>query len=163
LDKKRGTIDLDLVQDGVPFSSRVVSEGTLRALALCALAANPWPASLVAYEEPENGVHPRRIETIGELLAQMVREARKQVIVSTHSPRFAAVMAEMGREGPFAGRIRLLRVQQVGRQTEIHPLDASTPLIAHGGIESSLRDDGEERRGDSPTFEEVYARGWLDA
>ncbi|MGM0575158.1 MAG: AAA family ATPase, partial [Myxococcota bacterium] len=33
LDKKRGTIDLDLVQDGVPFSSRVVSEGTLRALA----------------------------------------------------------------------------------------------------------------------------------
>src|SRR5918999_393765 len=38
LDVKRGTLDIQIEQDGVVFSSRVVSEGTLRVLALCAIA-----------------------------------------------------------------------------------------------------------------------------
>src|SRR5258708_38321341 len=62
LDPRRGTLDILIRQNGAPFSSRVISEGTLRVLALCCIAGNPWPGELVAFEEPENGVHPRRIE-----------------------------------------------------------------------------------------------------
>jgi len=58
LDKRRGTLDLMIRQDGIDYSSRIVSEGTLRVLALCAIAVNPWKGSLLAFEEPENGVHP---------------------------------------------------------------------------------------------------------
>lgn len=41
LDKRRGTLDILVRQDGVEYSSRIVSEGTLRVLALCAIAVNP--------------------------------------------------------------------------------------------------------------------------
>lgn len=42
LDKRRGTLDVLIRQDGTDFSSRIISEGTLRVLALCAIAVNPW-------------------------------------------------------------------------------------------------------------------------
>ena len=41
LDERRGTLDLTIRQDGVEYSSHIVSEGTLRVLALCAIAVNP--------------------------------------------------------------------------------------------------------------------------
>ena len=53
LDKHRGTLDLLIRQGGVDYSSRIVSEGTLRVLALCAITVNPWGGSLLAFEEPE--------------------------------------------------------------------------------------------------------------
>ena len=63
LDERRGTLDMLIRQGGVEYSSRIVSEGTLRVLALCAIAVNPWGGSLLAFEEPENGVHPRRLDS----------------------------------------------------------------------------------------------------
>jgi predicted ATPase len=52
LDKRRGTLDVQIRQDGVLFSSRIVSEGTLRVLSLAAVAANPWGGSLLAFDRP---------------------------------------------------------------------------------------------------------------
>ena len=52
LDEKRGTLDIQVRQDGAAFSSRIISEGTLRVLALCAIAGNPWAKGLIAFEEP---------------------------------------------------------------------------------------------------------------
>ena len=88
LDTRRGTIDILLHQDGRDFSSRIASEGSLRVLALCAIALNPWSRGLVAFEEPENGVHPRRLELIADLLLSLGIEQNRQVIVTTHSPVF---------------------------------------------------------------------------
>ncbi len=70
LNEKRGELELRIQMDGIWLPSRVVSEGTLRLLALCAMAANPFQKGLVAFEEPENGVHPRRIEVVTRLLAR---------------------------------------------------------------------------------------------
>lgn len=71
LDKRRGTLDILVRQGGVDYSSRIVSEGTLRVLALCAIAVNPWGGSLLAFEEPENGEHPRRLQLIAQLLLSL--------------------------------------------------------------------------------------------
>lgn len=84
LDQHRGTLHLTIRQAGVEYSSRVVSKGTLRVLALCAIASNPWGGSLLTLEEPDNGVHPRRIELIARLLFSLAE--RRQVILTTHSP-----------------------------------------------------------------------------
>src|SRR5207247_4910078 len=88
LDKRRGTLDVQIRQGGTDFSSRIISEGTLRVLALCAIAVNPWGGSLLAFEEPENGVHPRRLELIVQLLTSLALERGRQVVVTTHSPLF---------------------------------------------------------------------------
>ncbi|MDE2873508.1 MAG: AAA family ATPase [Gemmatimonadota bacterium] len=91
----RGTLDFFIRQDGITVSSRIVSEGTLRVLALCALTVNPWNGSLLAFEEPENGVHPRRIELIAQMLTSLALGQGRQVVVTTHSPLFCdAVLKE---------------------------------------------------------------------
>lgn len=70
---------------GYTVTSSGLSDGTLRIFALTLLpflSANVMPRLLVT-EEPENGIHPRAIETVLQSLS-MLYDA--QVWVSTHSP-----------------------------------------------------------------------------
>ena len=60
-----------LSEDGIEFSSRVLSEGTLRLLALCILQYDSEHKSLLCFEEPENGIHPNRIESMMRLLKDL--------------------------------------------------------------------------------------------
>jgi predicted ATPase len=110
LDKRRGTLDIIILQNGTEFSSRIVSEGTLRVLALSAIAVNPWGGSLVAFEEPENGVHTRRLELIAELLTALALEQGCQMVVTTHSPSFCGAIFRRWRVYP--DDIGLFRVSQ---------------------------------------------------
>jgi predicted ATPase len=79
-------------EDEREFSSRVLSEGTLRLLALCILLNDKQHKSLLCFEEPENGVHPFRLKSMIELLKDLSTEFQgefditRQVIVNTHSP-----------------------------------------------------------------------------
>lgn len=76
------------------YSSRILSEGTLRILALCILAVDNRHSGLLCFEEPENGVHPLRIKTMAEIMEQLTSDfsdtslSLRQVIVNTHSPQF---------------------------------------------------------------------------
>jgi predicted ATPase len=81
-----GFLHLLIDEDGVFFSARVISEGTLRLLALLAITNSPTPPTVIGYEEPENGVHPRRLKLIADLLENAAIENRTQIIVNTHSP-----------------------------------------------------------------------------
>jgi predicted ATPase len=153
LDPRRGTLDIVVRQNGAPFSSRVISEGTLRVLALCCIAGNPWPGDLVAFEEPESGVHPRRIEVIANLLASMA-SGRRQVVVTTHSPTLIAAMLARARE--FPDQVSLYSCAQRGLATEVRPF-APGPIFEDGEIQKSLLapDDPE-------LIEAMLLRGWLD-
>ncbi|HWY38729.1 MAG TPA: AAA family ATPase [Bacteroidia bacterium] len=79
-------------EDGKVFSSRVLSEGTLRILALCVLGYDNEHTGLLCFEEPENGIHPFRIDAIAQLLKNLSVDFKsefdflRQVIVNTHSP-----------------------------------------------------------------------------
>jgi hypothetical protein len=57
--------------DKKEFSSRVLSEGTLRILALCILEFDEKHTGLLCFEEPENGIHPFRIKAMTELLKDL--------------------------------------------------------------------------------------------
>jgi predicted ATPase len=81
----RGEVELYLVEEGVPVPARVVSEGTLRVVGLLALAAGNNPVPLIGFEEPENGIHPRRVALIADVLKSITR-SQTQLIVTTHSP-----------------------------------------------------------------------------
>ena len=81
-----GEVELRLREGGVAIPARVLSEGTLRMLGLLALVGVRSPPALVGFEEPENGIHPRRIELIAELLRTRADLGQTQYIVTTHSP-----------------------------------------------------------------------------
>lgn len=79
-------------EDGKEYSSRVLSEGTLRLLTLCIFLYDEEHKSLLCYEEPENGIHPFRIKFLAELLRDLSVDFNhpdtplRQVLVNTHSP-----------------------------------------------------------------------------
>ena len=89
-----GEVELRLKEDGVAIPARVLSEGTLRMLGLLALAGAAEAPALVGFEEPENGVHPRRIQWIAELLKTQQFLGQTQYIVTTHSPVLADFLAD---------------------------------------------------------------------
>ncbi|RKU08383.1 recombinase RecF [Candidatus Poribacteria bacterium] len=80
-----GEVELVLREGEKRISARGLSEGTLRILGLLTLVAAKEPPALIGFEEPENGVHPRRIRRIARFLeARMILEDI-QFIVTTHS------------------------------------------------------------------------------
>lgn len=72
--------------------SWLLSDGTLRMLALTLPAFLPANPAIYMVEEPENGVHPRALEVILRALTSITAG---QVLVATHSP---LVVQAVGRE-----------------------------------------------------------------
>ena len=82
--------------DGQVFSSRVLSDGTVRVLALLTLLHDPRRKGVICFEEPENGIHEQRLRQLIKLLRKacvdqtlsVALNSKRvlQVIVNTHSP-----------------------------------------------------------------------------
>lgn len=68
---------------GLEVPSWMVSDGTLRMLALTLPAYLPDQGGIYLIEEPENGIHPRAIETMFQSLSSVYGA---QVLLATHSP-----------------------------------------------------------------------------
>lgn len=77
--------------------ARALSDGTLRFLALCIMSIDPLVTGLVCMEEPENGIHPGRINSMVELVKSLAvdplerpsdENPLRQIVVNTHSPYF---------------------------------------------------------------------------
>ncbi len=87
------------MDDGRVFSSQVLSEGTLRLLALCTLKHDEQYRGVLCFEEPENGVNPMALKQVIQLLLGLAtdfeREEKapfpaRQVLINTHSPGLVA-------------------------------------------------------------------------
>ena len=124
-----GEVDLRLKEDGVAIPARLVSEGTLRLLGLLAVGAAKDPPTLVAFEEPENGIHPRRIELIARFLESQTDLGATQYLVTTHSPILPDLLPD---ESLFVCR-------RYGGRTAIEPFVEETgELFRKGRIRSDL-------------------------
>lgn len=109
--------------DGRTFSSRVLSEGTLRLLTLCVFLFDPVHQGTICYEEPENGIHPARIKLMTDLLLDLVSDfddadsALRQVIVNTHSP---VLVGEVSRRSGDTQKVGMWFSELVTRTTTLH-------------------------------------------
>lgn len=83
---------LEFVGD-LTFSSRVISDGTLRLLSLLTVLNDPSRRGSLCFEEPENGIHEGRISYLIELLRKSTGVATApngrsfQIILNSHSPK----------------------------------------------------------------------------
>ena len=80
-----GEVELNLCEGEKRVSARGLSEGTLRILGFLALVGAEKSPALIGFEEPENGVHPRRIRRIAQFLETRMLLEDTQFIVTTHS------------------------------------------------------------------------------
>ena len=76
--------------NGALVPSWLVSDGTLRLLALTIAAYLKDLGGVFLIEEPENGIHPRAIETVVQSLSSIYEG---QVLIATHSPVALNLMA----------------------------------------------------------------------
>jgi len=70
-------------ENGALVPSWLLSDGSLRLLALTILAYVEGNDGVMLIEEPENGIHPKAIETVMQSLGSVYGS---QVLIATHSP-----------------------------------------------------------------------------
>ena len=143
-----GEVELFLRESSVAIPARVLSEGTLRMLGLLALTGAEEPPSLVGFEEPENGVHPGRIQLIAELLRTRSGLGSTQYIITTHSPILPDMLPDDS----------LFPVRRINRETHIDPFTTWGPLARRKDIGRAL-----EGLPDSLPISERIIRGDFDA
>ena len=123
-----GFLRLEVQENGARFSTRVISEGTLRILGLNAILTSPSVATVVGYEEPENGVHPRRLALIAEMLKNTARPGQLQVLINSHSPFLPAHFPPEN----------ILVCRRDGKETQFSPFASFGPLFADREIAAAL-------------------------
>lgn len=103
-DENRAVLTLKIrFKDGLVLPARSLSEGTLRFLGLAILKEDSRGRSLICLEEPENGIHPKKIKEIISLLEDMATDTNyevgednplRQVIINSHSPLVVSEVPE---------------------------------------------------------------------
>ncbi|QKZ11264.1 AAA family ATPase [Spirosoma sp. KUDC1026] len=78
-------IGLGNSEKNVSFWADELSEGTLYFLALLSIVNQPKPPKLLLLEEPEKGIHPRRIREVMDLIFRLAEEKDVQIILTTHN------------------------------------------------------------------------------
>ncbi|MCK9413821.1 MAG: AAA family ATPase [Prolixibacteraceae bacterium] len=95
-DEKRDLLTLQIkFKDGLTLPAQSLSDGTLRFLGLAIIEEDSSGSRLICLEEPENGINPKKICEMVELLKDMATDIDfavdednplRQVIINTHSP-----------------------------------------------------------------------------
>ncbi|WP_281688620.1 AAA family ATPase [Pseudomonas citronellolis] len=154
------------MRDGIPFSSRVISDGTLRILALLTLLHDPRHRGLICFEEPENGVHPGRVKQLVQRLKEMVTNPSEfceqdditplsQLFINSHSP--VVLSALLDREfRPTDGSIIFADTSTISdptlletrRKTRFRPVqqEIQTELFARDDIPKTFVSDFEVKK-----------------
>ena len=138
--------------DGKEFTSRVLSEGTLRILTLVILKFDPEHKGVLCFEEPENGMHPLRIKQMATLLHDLSGDFEdpaaplRQVIVNTHSPLLVEEM-QQGYENAsvWLSKMSTLLTDYKGKRvrfscTTMNRVDQNGPYTIGPGEKFSLAD-----------------------
>ena len=127
---REGRVGIRLSENGRWFSARLISEGTLRLIGLLAAIHPQNPSTVVALEEPENGVHPVRLKIISDVLKNAVEHYGKQIVITTHSPILPEYFVDKD----------LFVCSKDKNQTIIKPFSSLGPLFRRQNIAHALED-----------------------
>jgi predicted ATPase len=126
---QKAELFLRVWEDGASYSNRLISEGTLRVIGLLAALSPTTGSTTIGYEEPENGVHPRRLRNIADLLKNAA-DGTRQILINTHSPILPTYFCNEN----------LLVCRRVMSSTEFVPVCSLGPLFHPHEIAPHLED-----------------------
>ncbi|MDO7875880.1 AAA family ATPase [Hymenobacter sp. ASUV-10] len=103
-DDKRELLTLEIEdRSGTYHSAEALSDGTLRFLAFAIIERDGRLGRMLCLEEPENGIHPARIQAVLYLLQDISTDTTmavdldnplRQVIINTHSPHVVSLVPQ---------------------------------------------------------------------
>lgn len=146
------------VRDGA-----VLSDGTLRALAIAAAVLSVTEGSLVVIEEIDNGVHPSRARLLLDTLYDVAKARHLRVLLTTHNPALAdatplaAIPDVVANYREVAtGRSALERLSTLGDYAALVAQGPLGFLLSSGTLDRYLknrRDDAERARQGQATLD----------
>ncbi len=85
IEQHQGRFQVLMQRNGIlrPLEATELSEGTLRFLCLTVAMLSPSPPSLMAFNEPENSLHPQLLPALAQLIAEASRHS--QLWITSHS------------------------------------------------------------------------------
>lgn len=96
--------------DGGRVPARILSDGTLRLIALLTLLRGSPSGALIAVEEPENGIYPGRLRALMDKLVDATTPRGDvlppQVLITSHSPAILAALHGRPESLVFADLVR---------------------------------------------------------
>jgi len=128
------------------FDASLLSDGTLRVLAIASAMLSAPEGSLVVIEEIDNGVHPSRARDLLERIRAVAQSRNLRVLLSTHNPALADALPDAALcdvvfcyRDPHTGASRL---KKLGELEDVSDLLVKGPLghlMTSGAIERFVK------------------------
>ena len=146
------------------YDASLLSDGTLRVLAIAAAMLSATEGSLVVIEEIDNGVHPSRARLLLDQIQSIARRRSLRVLLSTHNPALLDALPDAAipdvvfcYRDPEEGDSRLVRLQDVPDYPELIAQGTLGHLMTAGILERFVKfHPGKEKR-------KRQALAWLES
>ena len=140
-------------RSGYRVDARVLSDGTLRTLAILAAFETVSEGARIVIEEFDNGLHPSRVGILSEAIAEVAKNRRLNVLVTTHNPATMNFLTREQLEGVVTctwddGKksASLVRLDELPRYDEFLERGRLGDLVTRRVVEQYLAPEFEKER-----------------
>lgn len=126
----------------------LLSDGTLRALAIVAALLSAEKGSLVIIEEIDNGIHPNRVKELIERINDMAKRRGLSVLITSHnptllnaSPRETIANVQFCYRDKQDGCSKIIRIHDIKDYPELLAQDELGNLLSRGLIDQYVKDE----------------------
>lgn len=144
------------------YEAALLSDGTLRVLAIAAAMLSAPEGSLVVIEEIDNGVHPSRARHLLERIQTVAERRKLRVLLSTHNPAMLDALPDKAvpdvvfcYRDPAQGDSRLVRLGSLPDAPELLVQDTLGHLMTTGALERFVKTH------QGPQARKTRAQAWL--
>lgn len=130
----------------IPRDAAVLSDGTLRVLAVAAALLSVDNGSLVVIEEIDNGVHPSRAEALLSSIQKIARQRELRVLLTAHNPALLDALPPEAipdtvacYRDPDDGDSRLIRLEELESYPELVAQGPLGRLMTEGILDRFLK------------------------
>jgi len=168
LDGPRGEVMVQLEETfgGSPrsYDASLLSDGTLRVLAIAAAMLSAPEDSLVVIEEIDNGVHPSRARHLMDSIRSIAERRNLRVLLSTHNPALLDALPDAAvpdvvfcYRDPASGTSKLVRMNAIPDVPELLVQGPLGHLMTSGALERFVKN----HRG--PEERKQRAKAWVES
>lgn len=146
------------------YDASLLSDGTLRVLAIAAAMLSAPEGSLVVIEEIDNGVHPSRARRLLDSIRSIAEHRKLRVLLSTHNPAMLDALPDAAvpdvvfcYRDPSSGASKLILMRDIPDVPELLLQGPLGQLMTSGALERFVK------MHEGPEVRKQKARAWLES
>ena len=135
------------------IDARLLSDGTLRMLAVVTALETVPESSRIIIEEFDSGLHPSRAKLLVQKITKAARRRRLNIVVTTHNPAFMDAIDETQMDSVLLchhdesqGASRVTRLSDLGVTNTLPLRGGLGQFVTSGSLEKYLAPDSTKKR-----------------